>query len=115
MNQIIPSTYKRRVGPRRALRSALVLMLPGNKLLKGEAWDLGEDGVGLVCSKPVSPGTACRVTLDLPYEGQSITVKAAVKIVYSSYLGPERFKLGAVFSQLDEESSRLIREFVSSG
>jgi hypothetical protein len=50
----------------------------------------------------------------VPLAGGERSVTVPLKIVYSSYTGPEAFKVGAVFASLDADVAEAIRSFVDS-
>ena len=101
----------RRAGRRRALRGAAVVRLAGDAPKEAIAYDLGEDGLSLVCARPISPGTVGEVSLDVPLAGETFTLTVGVR-VYSSYLGAQGFKVGAVFTHVDEAVARAVHVFV---
>jgi len=73
---------------------------------------LGQDGLSLVCARPISPGTVGEVSLDVPLAGETFTLTVGVRVVYSSYLGVQEFKAGAVFTHVDEAMARAVHKFV---
>ena len=77
-------------------------------------WDLSVDGMCLITPRPMPPGRHCTVTFAIPQNGGDVTVTTSLKIVYSSYTGPEAFKVGAVFSNLDADVAEAIHSFVTS-
>ena len=85
----------RRAGRRRALRGAAVVRLAGDAPKEAIAYDLGEDGLSLVCARPISPGTVGEVSLDVPLAGETFTLTVGVRVVYSSYLGARGFQGGS--------------------
>jgi hypothetical protein len=108
------NTTNRRAGPRKILRRAATLVLPGGLEREVRTWDLGVDGLCILSSKPISPGSRCQVTFDVPLsEDRSSTVTVPVKVVYSSFSGAEGFKVGTVFSGLDDDSADAITEFAT--
>ena len=107
-----PGSANRRAGRRRALRGAAVVRLAGDAPKEAIAYDLGEDGLSLVCARPISPGTVGEVSLDVPLAGETFTLTVGVRVVYSSYLGAQGFKVGAVFTHVDEAVARAVHVFV---
>ena len=99
----------RRLYARKVLRAAARVQLPtGPREVR--TWDVGIDGMSLVSPKPISPGTKCTVTLELPGSGP---VSVPAKTVYCSLLGAEGFKVGLVFTNPDPETQEAFRAFVS--
>ena len=112
MTGAVPGSPNRRAGRRRALRGAAVVRLAGDVPKEAIAYDLGEDGLSLVCARPISPGTMGEVSLDVPLAGETFPLTVRVRFVYSSYLGVQGFKVGAAFTHVDEAAARAVREFV---
>jgi hypothetical protein len=100
----------RRLTGRKVLRRD-ARMLQGDATTKVLTWDLGTDGMCLLTPRPVQPGTRCRVVFDVPLGHESRTITVAVKVVYSSYTGSSGFKVGTVFSDLDEDAVSTITQF----
>ena len=75
--------------------------------------DVGQGGISLLAPRPIAPGTRCTIAFALPFAEGPATVCASLKVVYSSYLGPEQFKIGTVFTALDEETAQLLTRYVS--
>ena len=78
-------------------------------------WDVGSDGMCLLTKRPLSPGTRCATTFQLPINGAITPITAQVKVVYSSFSGPDGFKLGMVFVDLGEDAADVISQFVAAG
>lgn len=75
--------------------------------------DVGADGLSFHFPKPIAPGTRCRISFELPLTGHSKPIAASIKTVYSSYCGPEGFRIGAVFTDLDPLCSSALLEFTT--
>lgn len=108
-----PYALNRRAVPRKVLRQPAWVVL-GDAETQVRTWDLGTDGLCLLTPKPIAPGSRIEVSFEVPLQGETRAVTAAVKVVFSSYSGPEGFKIGAVFTQLDDEATDVIREFASA-
>jgi hypothetical protein len=102
-----------RSGPRRILRTAAVLDLPGEPQRTVTTWDLGAGGLSMLSSSPISPGRTGRVTFEVPLTEGGRSVTATVKVVYSSFSGMGDFKVGTVFTTLDDESAKAINAFAA--
>jgi hypothetical protein len=107
---MIPTT-NRRIHPRKVLRAAATLVVPGQAPREGQTWDLGVDGMSIMSPKPIAPGTKCEVSFDLPVGGKMRPVTAAVKVLYCSFSGPDGFKVGTAFGDLDEECRDAVNGF----
>jgi hypothetical protein len=105
----------RRASARTALKGAARVTLPGPVMRDGQMCDLSVDGLSLMTPRPISPGTRCGVAFTLPFGGRpfaDVTVQA--KAVYSSYTGTAGFRIGMLFTALDDDARRLIDEFLST-
>ncbi|MES2957875.1 MAG: PilZ domain-containing protein [Pseudomonadota bacterium] len=109
------SPSNRRASRRKGLRQPCTLVLPDGSVRQGTSADVGVDGLSLHCARPISPGTACRVSFDLPLHDRQVSIKGGLKVVYSSYSGAAGFKIGAMFTDLDEPSAEALREFSGPG
>jgi hypothetical protein len=103
----------RRAAPRKAIRQPATVVL-GDVTRSVRTWDLGRDGMCLLAARPISPGTRCKVVFELPIGGELVSVTAPLKIVYSSYSAVEEFKIGAMFTDLDESVAELLRRFAAT-
>ena len=101
----------RRVSRRTGLRRPCELSLPGLVTRMAITSDIGIDGLSFVCANPIAPGTRCRISFELPLADRAVGVNGVVKTVYSSFCGAEGFKIGAVFTELDDGASAALREF----
>jgi len=107
---MIPGT-NRRINPRKVLRAVAKVTLRGQPPRDGKTWDLGIDGMSIMSSKPIAPGTKCEVSFELPVGGKVLPVTAAVKVLYCSFSGPDGFKIGTAFGDLDEDSRDAVHGF----
>lgn len=103
----------RRSFQRKALRQPATIVHAGQPL-QVRTWDLSLEGMSLVSPRPVPPGRHCSVSFFVPRAGGDLSVTVPLKIVYSSYTGPEAFKVGAVFDSPDADVAEVIRSFVDS-
>jgi hypothetical protein len=102
----------RRASPRKVIRQS-ASMACGETILTVQTFDVGRDGMCLVSHRPVAPGTRCKITFDVPLPEAPITVTASLKVVYSSYVAAGEFKIGAVFTELDDAAALVIGKFAS--
>jgi hypothetical protein len=107
---MIPGS-NRRMHPRKVLRRPCTVVLAGQPPRDVSTWDLGLDGMCLLTPRPIPPGTRCEVSFEVPVGDHSTSVKAPVKVLYCSFSGPDGFKVGTAFGDLDEESLDVVKEF----
>lgn len=79
-----------------------------------QTWDLAREGMCLIASRPIAPGTRCRIAFELPVGGALVAIDATAKIVYSSYSAAGEFRIGAVFLGLDDGAATAIGTFTAS-
>lgn len=103
----------RRAAPRKPLRETAIVVY-GEVTRQVHTWDLSRDGLSLLATRPISPGTRCKVTFDVPLDDGTTTVTAAIRVVYSSYLAADEFKIGTLFTGLDEEVAVLLRRYAEA-
>ena len=103
----------RRIHPRKVLRAAVTVTVPGQAPREGRTWDLGIDGMSIMSPRPIPPGTRCEVSFELPVGGKVLPVTAAVKVLYCSFSGPDGFKVGTAFGELDDESRGAVNGFAA--
>jgi hypothetical protein len=107
-----PADRNRRAAPRKALRQDATLVY-GNGSKAVRTWDLGRDGMCLLSPRPITPGTRCRVSFEVPLGAELIGVTAALKVVYSSYSAAGEFKIGAVFTDLGDDVALVLGKFAA--
>src|SRR5450432_4140819 len=108
-----PPERNRRIVPRRALRQPATVSY-GSTTVAVQTRDVAQDGMCLATSRPIAPGTRCRITFDLPWGDTPTPIIAAARVVYSSYSAPGEFKIGAVFIDLPEDTARELGKFAAS-
>jgi hypothetical protein len=109
-----PRDINRRASPRKAIRADATVVL-GDATTRLQTWDVGRDGMCLLAARPISPGTRCQVTFEVPLRGGPVTVTAMLKVVYSSYSAPGEFKIGALFTGLADDVAQVLGNFAASG
>jgi len=109
----LPKDHNRRTSPRVAIRRPVTVTI-GDVRKEVQTWDLGREGMCLIASRPITPGTRCRVEFELPVGGALVAVSAAAKIVYSSYSAAGEFRIGALFLGLDDDAAMAIGAFTAS-
>jgi hypothetical protein len=110
--QPLPQARNRRAAPRKAVRETATVVY-GDASHAVKTWDLGREGMCLLTPRPIAPGTRCTITFDVPLGGERIAITAAAKVVYSSYSAAGEFKIGAVFTALDESAALVLGRFVA--
>ncbi len=100
----------RRLSARVALRAPATVSLPGGQTREVRMWDLAMDGASLVSPRPIPQGSSVELRLALP-AGASLATPA--RVVYSSYLAPGEFKIGLMFTQLDDTDAETISAFMA--
>ena len=110
--QPLPQTRNRRAAPRKAIR-LMATVVYGESSRVVRTWDLGREGMCLLTPRPIAPGTRCTVTFEVPLGAERIGITAAAKVVYSSYSAAGEFKIGAVFTDLDEGAALVLGRFVA--
>ena len=105
------SAPHRRVYARKILRCPASVVLPGGVARDVTTWDLGQDGLSVLSSKPISPGSKCQVSFELIAPHKTTQVTAQVKVVYCSFSGLNGFKVGMTFGDLDADTVGAIEEF----
>lgn len=114
---ICPSALvsNRRISRRTGLRRSCELSLAGQTPRQALTTDIGVDGLSFICARPIAPGTLCRISFELPLHDRTMLVQGVLKTVYSSFCGNVGFKIGALFTELDESSADALLEFVDTG
>jgi hypothetical protein len=112
-SQPVSPESNRRVVPRKAVRQTATLVL-GDATRAVQTWDLGRDGMCLLSTRPIAPGTRGKVTFDVPLATGPMSLTAGLKVVYSSYSASGEFKIGAVFTDLDEGVADILGKFAAA-
>jgi hypothetical protein len=110
----LPQDRNRRATVRRAIRGPATV-IQGEFARPVQTWDLGRDGMCLLAPRPIAPGTRCKIMFELPSGDEPATITTSAKVVYSSYSAPGEFKIGAVFTDLDEGTARILEAFAAAG
>ena len=104
----------RRVAVRKALR-VRARLVSGGASAEVHTRDLARDGLSFVSARPIAPGTRCQVAFDVPLgSGESATLAASARVVYSSYVAPGEFRVGAIFTELDADAEHVLDRFAAS-
>lgn len=108
-----PHERNRRTALRKAFRQEATVDYGGStKAVR--TWDLGPDGMCLLSPRPIAPGIRCQVAFDVEVgDDPAVHLAVAAKVVHSSYSAPGEFKIGAVFTDLDEDAARILGKFAA--
>ena len=102
----------RRASARTVLRQPATVVY-GETTVAVQTLDVGPGGLCLLAPRPIGPGTRCTVAFELPLADGRVEVETALRVVYSSYLAPERFKIGTVFTALDDDTVRALDRYMA--
>jgi hypothetical protein len=113
---VLPQSHERnrRIAPRKAFREAATVVYGGGpKAVR--TWDLGLDGMCLLSPRPIAPGMRCQVEFDVATGNDAPAhLTVAAKVVHSSYSTAGEFKIGMVFSDLDDDAARVLGRFAAA-
>lgn len=101
----------RRVSLRKALRCPATVLLPGNVTRQGILFDVGLDGLCVVLARPLS-SLQCSIAFDLPGPQGPARLTLAARIAYSSFVGPQSFKVGLRFTSVDSVAAQVLAAFI---
>jgi hypothetical protein len=99
-----PGYEEKRSSPRFPWHAELVLFLPPvlggieqrEEVLQGEATNIAKGGIGLLCNRPLPPGSVIRCEIAL--STQAIAIPTLLKVRWSDVLkGKKRYRLGLQF------------------
>ena len=109
-----PRERNRRIALRKALRETATVVYGGSSKAV-RTWDVGIDGMCLLSPRPIAPGMRCQIAFDLTHgDGVPVHVAVSARIVHSSYSAAGEFKIGAVFTDLDDEVAKVLGKFVDA-
>ena len=104
----------RRLSARTALRAPASVALPGGQTREVRLWDLAHDGASLQSPRPIPQGSSIELRFELPVPGGgSAAIAAAARVVYSSYVAPNDFKIGLAFTRLGDDAAAAIAAFMA--
>lgn len=103
----------RRAFARTAVRQSATVV-HGDTTVGVQTLDVGPGGISFLAPRPIGPGTRCTVAFELPFADGPVEVSASLKVVYSSYLAPEQFKIGTVFTVLDDDTARILLRYTKA-
>ena len=59
-------------------------------------------------------GHPLHVTFDVPLREGPVEMTASLKVVYSSYMAPGQFKIGTIFTGLDDGAALVLARFAGN-
>ena len=107
-----PVSSNRRAFARTAIRQPATVTI-GDAEIAVQTLDIGPGGLSLLVHRSIGPGTRCSIAFELPLADGPAPVAATIKVVYSSYIAVEQFKIGAVFTELDEKTAQALERFTT--
>ena len=96
--------------PRRAVTVPARLLLSDSSPNEVATVDISEAGVGIVAASAFQEGANCVVALDLQDDDGQRRINAWGEVVYSTQIGPNRFRSGIRFTDMDSYSRLCIRK-----
>lgn len=90
--------------PRKVVAVPARLLLSDFSPNEVAAVDISEAGVGIIAASALQEGASCVVALDLDADGGPRRINAWGEIVYSTQIGPGRFRSGIRFTDMDSYS-----------
>ena len=103
----------RRASARAAIRQPATVVY-ADTTVAVQTLDVGQGGLSLLAPRPIGPGTRCTIAFELPFAEGPVEVSASLKVVYSSYVAAEQFKIGTVFTVLDDATARLLHRYATA-
>jgi len=100
----------RRAFARTAIRLPATV-IHGETSVPVQTLDVGQGGMCFVARRPIGPGTRGNVTFKVPLRDGTVEVTAPLKVVYSSYMAAEQFKIGTIFTDLDDDVALALARF----
>lgn len=102
--QADPFTEEKRNSPRFPWSAEMALiLLPGletaerpEQALEAEAENIAKGGIGMLCNRPLPPGTVVRCEIAFP--NQAVHIPTLLKVRWSDFLeGKKRYRVGLQF------------------
>ena len=103
----------RRASARTVIRQPATVAY-GETTVAVQTLDVGAGGLCFLARRPIGPGTRCSARFALPFADGPVEVETALKVVYSSYLAPEQFKIGTVFTAVDDDTARHLARYTGA-
>lgn len=96
--------------PRKAVVVPARLLLSGAQPEEVATVDISESGVGIIAIAALNAGSSCVVALDLNADDGRRRINAWGEVVYSTQIGPDRYRSGIRFTDMDTYSRLCIRK-----
>jgi c-di-GMP-binding flagellar brake protein YcgR len=95
--------------PRKILRCAVIVAVPGAAPMRGRVLDISLGGISVIVPEQLRAGLGCGVDFEAPLNGKPVRVTATVKVIYS-ILGADGFRVGLEFQNLDPTNHKHVAE-----
>ncbi|MBI1890646.1 MAG: PilZ domain-containing protein [Burkholderiales bacterium] len=102
------STKEQRKSARKALLSNAIFISLNVTSKLASTIDLSEEGVSLNLTSPLKIGQVCAITFDVPIGDATQRALISGKVASCIEKGPEEFRVGIHFGQVDQTSKELI-------
>jgi c-di-GMP-binding flagellar brake protein YcgR len=107
---------ERRQFERKVVRTPALMAMPGQRPVEILTLDISVGGLGILCPTNPSPGTPCKIRMNLPVslsERQLIDFEG--KVTHSVFVSKQgSFKIGVQFVDLPADKRARIQRFVTS-
>ncbi|HJV84005.1 MAG TPA: PilZ domain-containing protein [Noviherbaspirillum sp.] len=97
---------------RKVVYGHAAVLLSGGAVIRGRTKDLSLGGVGLQLADQIATGTNCSVLFEAPLNGNMVRVSATAKVIYCILRGPDDFRVGLQFVQLDAANNKTLAELM---
>jgi hypothetical protein len=107
-----PNPKEQRTEPRKNLRCAATVTSLTAPPLPGRTVDISLHGISIMLPKPMKVGEHFMLSFDTMNDGIVRTVKASGRVAYCICVGTSGFRSGFQFAQLDERTTKIIRDLM---
>lgn len=104
------SSNEARRFPRKPVAVPARLLLSGAEANDVSTVDISEAGVGIIAVAALNAGSSCVVALDLHADNGRRRINAWGEVVYTQQIGPNRYRSGIRFTDMDSFSRLCIRK-----
>lgn len=96
--------------PRKIMRCALTLVVPGAAPIRARTLDISLGGISVMVGEQLRVGQNCTVGFEAPLNGKPVRVTATAKVIYSILSGTDGFRVGLEFVHLDPANHKIVAE-----